>query len=180
MKKLLGSTLASVLLATMAIPAYADIEWTWTVNKAADNSLLADGLFTTAGPATSPEPVTGISGQYDGHSITGLVPLSQFGSLFYFDQMFTSSGLPFNNNGLLFNVADGVGGVNIYSVGQNLFSYNWGNTPPGANSGNGIGVQFSAVQSPVPEPKTYAMLLSGLGLLAFTTRRRNRIAGLSA
>lgn len=39
-----------------------------------------------------------------------------------------------------------------------------------ANSTNGYGGSVSV--SPVPEPKTYAMLLAGLGLLAFTARRR--------
>jgi hypothetical protein len=40
-----------------------------------------------------------------------------------------------------------------------------------ASNGNpGYGGTISV--SPVPEPKTYAMLLAGLGLLAFTARRR--------
>lgn len=31
---------------------------------------------------------------------------------------------------------------------------------------------FTPVASPVPEPETYAMILIGLGLIGFTTRRR--------
>jgi len=34
-------------------------------------------------------------------------------------------------------------------------------------------VVFSRVQTPVPEPETYAMMLVGLGLLGFSARRKN-------
>ena len=55
---------------------------------------------------------------------------------------------------------------------------------PGAGLGYGYGIQVAGTASgttsysgnlmisEVPEPKTYAMLLAGLGLLAFTARRR--------
>lgn len=55
---------------------------------------------------------------------------------------------------------------------------------PGAGAGFGYGIQVAGTAngstsytgnlmiSEVPEPKTYAMLLAGLGLLAFTARRR--------
>ncbi len=43
--------------------------------------------------------------------------------------------------------------------------------------GQGLGAAWgSAFVSEVPEPGTYAMLLVGLGLLGFTTRRRKKIA----
>jgi hypothetical protein len=35
-------------------------------------------------------------------------------------------------------------------------------------------VVFSRVQTPVPEPETYAMMLVGLGLLGFSARRKDR------
>ncbi len=35
-------------------------------------------------------------------------------------------------------------------------------------------VTFSSVQTPVPEPETYAMMLVGLGLLGFSARRRTQ------
>ena len=43
--------------------------------------------------------------------------------------------------------------------------------PGGAIRGQLIEV---AAVTPIPEPQTYAMLLAGLGLLAFMTRRRMR------
>ncbi|MDP1658155.1 MAG: PEP-CTERM sorting domain-containing protein [Methylotenera sp.] len=44
--------------------------------------------------------------------------------------------------------------------------------------GNGVGdgfysvSEFQAIGAPVPEPETYALLLGGLGLIGFMTRRR--------
>jgi hypothetical protein len=35
-------------------------------------------------------------------------------------------------------------------------------------------VTFSPIQTPVPEPETYAMMLVGLGLLGFSARRKNQ------
>jgi hypothetical protein len=55
--------------------------------------------------------------------------------------------------------------ANIWSV-QSMIS-----------TGKGISqdlVVFSRVQTPVPEPETYAMMLVGLGLLGFSARRKNR------
>ena len=42
----------------------------------------------------------------------------------------------------------------------------------GKATGNNPGYAGSISVSPVPEPQTYAMLLAGFGLLAFTARRR--------
>ena len=41
-------------------------------------------------------------------------------------------------------------------------------------SGARYGASVSAIPAPVPEPETYAMMLGGLGLLAFTARRRKQ------
>ena len=46
-----------------------------------------------------------------------------------------------------------------------------GVTFTGASAINNMG-QVAAIGSPIPEPKTYAMLLAGLGLLGFIARRR--------
>ena len=48
-----------------------------------------------------------------------------------------------------------------------------GNVGPTANGSTGGATYGGSINiSAVPEPKTYAMLLAGLGLLAFTARRR--------
>jgi len=48
-----------------------------------------------------------------------------------------------------------------------------GSLVPGATTGNYTGsVGISSIGA-VPEPKTYAMLLAGLGLVGFSARRRN-------
>jgi PEP-CTERM motif len=42
-------------------------------------------------------------------------------------------------------------------------------------NGNGfLSLQYTAVTSPVPEPETFAMLLAGIGLVGFMTRRKAR------
>lgn len=35
------------------------------------------------------------------------------------------------------------------------------------------------ISSPIPEPKTYAMLIAGLGLIGFIAYRRNRLSGMA-
>ncbi|HUX90630.1 MAG TPA: PEP-CTERM sorting domain-containing protein [Gallionellaceae bacterium] len=58
-------------------------------------------------------------------------------------------------------------------------SIHWGNGSRSSNIGltvKGIDVAYSAsyvpVTSPIPEPESYAMIIAGLGLIAFTARRR--------
>lgn len=42
------------------------------------------------------------------------------------------------------------------------------------SNGNVLSASGSVTVSPIPEPETYAMLLAGLGLLGFVTRRKYR------
>jgi PEP-CTERM motif len=55
------------------------------------------------------------------------------------------------------------------NIGDTFGIYVVGSLINGASSGN---ISGNVNISPVPEPKTYAMMLAGLGLLAFTARRR--------
>jgi hypothetical protein len=57
-------------------------------------------------------------------------------------------------------------GLRIYTVAE-IFDYN-----DEAFVFTNVSVSLSEQVSPVPEPETYAMLLVGLGLMAFTIRRK--------
>ncbi len=49
-----------------------------------------------------------------------------------------------------------------------------------SNASGGMEVdhlQYGAAAAAIPEPETYAMLLAGLGLVGFATRRRHKVAG---
>lgn len=66
---------------------------------------------------------------------------------------------------------DGLLGTPTLDFGENQLYVNW----QGLNFGGGnlvFTVNSDITISPVPEPETYAMLVTGLGLLGFTARRR--------
>lgn len=90
-----------------------------------------------------------------------------------------SNGIDFTNFALMqgANViasGSGLGSVTLsdftFAAGMNPYSLVVDGTTTVKSSNNGYGGSIQV--SPVPEPKTYAMLLAGLGLLAFTARRR--------
>lgn len=57
------------------------------------------------------------------------------------------------------------------SKSENFYSINHADV---AASHNNLKIAYTPVTSSVPEPETYAMILAGLGLIGFSTRRRNR------
>jgi hypothetical protein len=79
----------------------------------------------------------------------------------------TLSGVTLSN--FRYSVTDGAG-IGTSWIGGNRWyndEYN--------NSRLSILADVTAVASPIPEPETYAMLLAGLGLLGFETRRRKQL-----
>jgi PEP-CTERM motif len=98
-----------------------------------------------------------------------------------FNTVFTSASLFSNPDGLMFNADDSL--VTLASIKSNAFSFL--SSPVGAGSyylnvsGIANGPQGglyngSLSVAAVPEPQTYAMLLAGVGVMAFIARRRNK------
>jgi hypothetical protein len=62
------------------------------------------------------------------------------------------------------------GGTNYASLGSNNAVSIWNN--------QGLsGITFTRIESPIPEPATWAMLLLGFGAVGFAFRRRKLSAG---
>lgn len=68
--------------------------------------------------------------------------------------------------------AFGTGHTNFLNIGNNDTQYVWSTGPLGAPDG----VVFGAAQGGVPEPTTWALMISGFGLAGAALRRRRVVA----
>ena len=163
---------AAATLALTSTAAHADTVWTFVYSGGA-NGVYATGSFATAGDGTTPTTVEWISGTYTDQFVENgsisLIPttttpwgdagqtLSADGQ-YYYDNLFNKT-TGFDDGGLLFNA--GTQEVNLYGGNGGFINL---------DSGTTTNVSFMAV--PVPEPAPTAMLLAGLGALAFASRRK--------
>ena len=172
----LHKPLATALVAVaasfgMATNAMADDHW-WNWNYSG-GGVSASGTFETAGDASTPEAVLAITGTYSdsfvtGAAITGLVPTSdpEQNTVWIFDNLLSAASPFVSTPGILFAVNGLASHVNIYDNG-------------GYISGTHINGSFQLTSvnfnvAAVPEPETYALMLAGLGAVAFIARRRQR------
>jgi hypothetical protein len=81
------------------------------------------------------------------------------------------------DNGGVFNLYYGSGNSGILTVKLTDVVFNrgflWG-TSPGQKSGGNVDATFTLTQSAVPEPATWAMMITGFGLVGAAMRRRQR------
>ncbi len=165
-----AATYSLSLLPTGANPTV----WTAGIYSALSNNTGASSTFTDyftfTNPVTTPATATG-GGNANAIALSASGPIS-FSNITLIDQttsqLVQTGTVSSNSSGWIANLFSFVLGntTDTYaikvdgSIGGTL-----GSTTTGSYGGN---VNISAV----PEPKTYAMLLAGLGLLAFTARRR--------
>lgn len=171
MKKYLKilASLAIAMLALASTAARADT-WNWWY---AGSGVSASGTLTTFGNASSPEAVTSFMGLRNGDTILGLVPLATDGG-FNYDNMFQSMFPVVNLAGILFDAGPGAAPSGHYNL---FYDADLGTYLDGYYGVNGwvqtaVEVRVEHQTAPVPEPETYALMLAGLGVVGFISRRR--------
>ena len=163
---------AAAALAMTSTAAHADTTWSFAYTGA--NGVHASGTFETAGDGTTPTAIEWITGTYSDQFVTNgtisLIPVTStpYGGeageflsadgAYYYNNMFNSA-TGFDDGGLLFSA----GGQEV-----NLYGSNGGFI----NLDSGVQTSVSFMAAPVPEPGPTAMLLAGLGALAFASRRK--------
>lgn len=138
--------------------------WNWSYTGP---DVLASGTFTTAGDAsTGDTPILSFEGVRNGQTISGLTSTN----LFPFSNTFNNSGIDkyFNFDGPVYGITSIPGGVvNVYAAAG--IAYREFTVFNGVESHRAVNLTITAA---VPEPETYAMLLAGLGLIGFISRKK--------
>jgi len=129
--------------------------------------LVVDLEITTAGDASSPEAITGVTGTIRGQAISSFQSGSS--ATFWFDGS-TGQG-HFSNIGLFAYTSDGMWGLRDTDI---ILSGPIGSS--GYSSSPATNIWSISPVAPVPEPGSIAMMVAGLGLLGLQARRRTRPA----
>ena len=155
---------------------------------ATDSSLTASGTITTANILDgSGYDITGISGTVGGNAISGLLggtvasgyTTSPNGSFYYDNKVY--SGPSLSLYGVLFSATNSAAEWNLWGNGgssASLYSgLGTGNYPLQTNGTLSLSLlpaTGGGLVASVPEPESYAMLLSGLVLVGAIVRRKQR------
>jgi hypothetical protein len=172
----LHSALTAFVLGACALavaPARAD-SWNWSLTGP---NIHGSGTFQTAGNAATFEPITGISGTFNGGAITGMVPLDTDDAFFY-DNLFRFAASPhFTESGIVFDTTS-LGHVNVGFSGETGY-YELHLAPPGSEDPyiENDNLAFTVTPlgvTPVPEPSTFVLMATGLLGLGWIARRNGR------
>jgi hypothetical protein len=101
-------------------------------------------------------------------NVTGLFTDPVTGKQWFYNDVLFASGVPFDNNGVLFNFGNQYVG-NIYSVGTQLYL---SVSQPSALFDPGAAIRLTVSQTPLPA--AFPMFLTALGGLWFVMRRRSK------
>jgi hypothetical protein len=172
------SSLATIALLSITTVHAATYDFTFQSSGA---DLMATGQFTV----DSADQITGVSGVISGlvdQTISAVTANPGFPNqstspdgMFFYDNLYHSTGLPLDVNGLLFVTTQNTGGY------WNL----WGNSPGNYSLYESAGGSFPIEENgtlsvtPVPELSTWAMLATGLAALGLVGRRRRASARLA-
>jgi len=168
-KKVCAQIAAAIAITAMiglTVPARASgLTWNWSWS----GSITGSGTLTTDALSNGSYLITGMSGTWDGNSISGLLAPGTCCSAPANDNLLLAGSPQLDLGGLAFssNSTD----INLYydSYGGGYFE----NSPDVSYSSG----TFSATLASVPEPGTLALLAAGLLGLGFVVRRRKLRAG---
>jgi hypothetical protein len=173
MKKII--VLLTFMFVSGMIASAGSINFNFSYNG---QDIAANGVFITSPIAGSPGEylVTGITGQYNGMPITGLIPPNGDAS-FISDNVFTWPTTPttpaFSYGGIVFSVDTLASNVNLYAcTGQTDFCAPGFTYQNATNIGGYVITGVDASFSSTPEPGTLLTLGSGLMGVAGVIRRR--------
>src|SRR3984957_2218016 len=182
MRRTLVTTIAALATATLFTVTTSNAATYKFTFQSSDAELTATGEFTV----NAADEVTSVSGAISGLTnqvISSVTANPSFPSASYspdgsfiFDNLYSPTGMAFDNSGLLFTTAGNPGGYwnlwasspGAYSLYESAGSYNYPIQEIGTLSVAGA-----------PEPSTWAMLVLGFATLSFVARRRQRTGRLA-
>lgn len=181
-KQFWRSIAAAVIAIGFAASASASpTTWDW-LEKSANGDVLGSGSFTTAGPATSPELMSDLTGVWHGFNIVGLMTAPSNPNMltngFYFNNLFDADAPHLDIYGFVGVVSGGPVNFNIYWNGDHFEEayYPGGNTQASPVATNVLFLVTQRVtnENRAPEPGSLALVAMALGAVAVPAVRRKR------
>ncbi len=174
--KILTAAASVAALSLSAMPSQAAV-YLFNYVSSGGNPFAASGSFTTSDVlnGAGAYDVLSISGNVDGDLITSLIgnpaqpnPSLSADGLFIYDNNYFPGPQHVSNPGLFFASAAGYE-YNLFS--DNATTYELYRATPGVGYvNNSIGTL--TVSSAIPEPATWALMITGFGMMGLALRRR--------